>query len=233
MAATLAGIAERWKALGSDPKALPDSSPNWLTSCNGQRVMSPVPVVDPQKCPPRLLESLRNAFRGREWPIYLTGETGTGKTSAAACVFRSAMAKDCHEAETDQQWPRWIAWPEFCGRLNAARIDGILVVNEDGRRYEADERGWWRRWSTRRVVVVDEIGIKTATQNALEAMWQLLEIRRGLPTIFTGNLDEAGIRRTFDDRVLSRLLAGTWIEVRGKDRRVSGAADRRVIIDGE
>lgn len=117
--------------------------------------------------------------------------------------------------------------------MNAARIDGILIVHEDGRQYHADEKSWWRRWQTKRLVVVDEIGLKTATQNALEAMWQLLECRRGLPTIFTGNLTEAGIRGAFDDRVLSRLLAGTWIEVKGRDRRVAGAAERRVVIGGD
>lgn len=130
----------------------------------------------------------------------------------------------------DNNWPRYITWPEFCSRLIATRADGITIHNEDGRAYQADEPAWWRRWSTKRLVVVDEIGLRIATDVQREAMWNLLEHRRQLPTILTGNLDEEGLRTAFDDRVLSRVLAGTWISVGGRDQRLVGANDRYVEI---
>lgn len=80
------------------------------------------------------------------------------------------------------------------------------------------------------MVVVDEIGIRAANDVKIEAMWQLLESRRGLPTILTGNLSEKQIAQTFDDRILSRILMGTWIEIRGDDRRVTGHGERRFVV---
>lgn len=231
LARTLAEMAERWKAPSSDPKAQQISRHNWLKSGHAQRVLRDVPQADAARCPEGLLDAIRDAHRKRQWPIYLTGPTGTGKSSAAAFCFRRVLESVADEATQDNHWPRFIAWPEFCSRLIAARMGGITIHNEDGQTYAADERSWWRRWSTRRLVVIDEIGLRTANEVRQEAMWQLLETRRGLPTILTGNLDAEALRTTFDDRVLSRLVAGTWIDVIGKDQRVIGAGKRRVRVE--
>lgn len=173
---------------------------------------------------------VRQAFERMEWPVYLTGPTGTGKTSLAAYCFRGSIERHASKAESDQQWPRWSVWPEFCNRLNALRMDAITIQHEDGRTYTADEPAWWRRWSTRRTVVIDEIGLATKSDAQIKAMWQLLECRRGLPTILTGNLTQQQISETFDDRILSRILSGTWLEIRGDDRRVTGHGERRFVV---
>lgn len=112
-------------------------------------------------------------------------------------------------------------------------MDGITVLHENGTPYTADESAWWNRWRTKRLVVVDEIGLRTANEVRQEAMWKLLEVRRGLPTILTGNLDAKEVRQTFDNRILSRILAGTWIVVNGEDQRVADAGERRHVIGKE
>lgn len=230
MAQILQNFAERRKAHASALMAKTASSRNWMDGSNAARVLRDVPAAAVERCPAGLMESIRDAHRKRAWPIYLTGPTGTGKSSAAACCFRRAIATDCEAASNDNQWPRYITWPVFCSRLITARVDGITIQNEDGRTYQADEAAWWRRWSTKRLVVIDEIGLRTANEVRHEAMWQLLEHRRGLPTIVTGNLDAEGLTNTFDDRVLSRLLAGTWIRVGGVDQRLIGVENRHIEI---
>lgn len=227
LSATLAEIADRWSRIECAPMA---SSTKWQESANGRRVLAEVPDVVKEKCNPAALEMVRRAFSEHAWPVYLTGPTGTGKTSLAAYCFRGTIGHWAEQCQVDQQWPRWVVWPEFCAGLMSARINGMTIEHEDGRTYHADEKAWWRRWSTRRTVVVDEIGIRAASNVKIEAMWQLLECRRGLPTILTGNLGEKEIRNTFDDRILSRILQGTWIEIKGDDRRVTGHGSRHFVV---
>ncbi len=227
LTATLEAIRQRWSTIECDTKTC---STKWNESANAVRVLKEVPAAVKEKCNLAALEMVRRAFERREWPVYLTGPTGTGKSSLAAYCFRGTLWHHSAAAEVDQQWPRWCVWPEFCSRLNAVRLEPVTIQHEDGRTYTADEAAWWRRWSTQRTVVVDEIGLATKSDAQIKAMWQLLECRRGLATILTGNLDQKQIAATFDDRVLSRILQGTWIEVRGDDRRVTGCGERHFVV---
>ncbi len=129
-------------------------------------------------------------------------------------------------------WPIWTSWPEFCDQLCRIRQHGhVMITVPDGREYECSERSWWAsRWATKTLVVVDEIGTRTANDVRLEAMWRLMEARQGLPTIFTGNLSASELAATFDERIVSRLSAGTWIEVTGKDRRAEGFGRRSITV---
>lgn len=166
-------------------------------------------------------------MRERHWPIYLRGNTGAGKTCLAAVAFRGVAAQ---QAERDEPvWPRWCDFVTFCERLVQIRTSyhrAITIEHETAGTYECNELGWWRRWSTEGLVVIDEIGSRMATDVRYEALWKLLECRRGKPTLVTGNLDERGIQAAFDDRILSRLCNGVWIRLADKDRRVAGFAKR-------
>ncbi len=130
----------------------------------------------------------------------------------------------------DQQWPRWIVWSDFFSGLMRIRTKGpMAIINEDGFHYECDENAWWRRFSSSRTLVVDEIGTKVG-DGALEAMRKLIDVRKNKSTIFTGNLDRQQLSKVYDDRVTSRIIEGTWIEVRGNDRRVTGFGDRHFVV---
>jgi hypothetical protein len=147
--------------------------------------------------------------------------TGTGKTCAAAVVYRKWL-KRCD----GRTWPRWAAWPAFAEwayRVSTGKT--LHIEHEAGQLVELDERAFWTRWSTPELVVIDEIGLQS-TKAHVEVMWRLLEERQGKPTIFTGNLDEDAVVQTYDDRIFSRLRNGMWIEVVGLDRRVSGSGKR-------
>jgi DNA replication protein DnaC len=109
-------------------------------------------------------------------------------------------------------------------------MKGFAVMpRPDGGDFELFESALWRQLTEPRLLVLDEIGTRTANEVRLEAMLQLLETRRGLPTIVTGNIDDKGIAGrdgAFDARVLSRLTAGTWIHLVGSDRRADGFGKR-------
>lgn len=107
----------------------------------------------------------------------------------------------------------------------------VLVPEVDGLSYEIGDHGWWRvRCARRSLMVVDEIGTRVANDVRLEAMWQLLEARQGLPTVYTGNLDAKGLQSVYDERIVSRLAAGTWIELVGPDRRAEGFGGRSIRV---
>lgn len=181
-----------------------------------------VPDAREERCPEGCLDALRAAFRGRRFPVYLWGEmTGTGKTYAAAVVYGKWLEK-CD----GRHWPRWAVWPEFADQAyRVGNGKSFQIEHEAGQLVEMNEQTFWQRWSTPELVVIDEVGLQS-TKAHVEVMWRLLETRKNRPTILTGNLNEDEIRKTFDDRVFSRLREGEWIEVVGLDRRVDGCSKR-------
>lgn len=74
--------------------------------------------------------------------------------------------------------------------------------------------------------MLDEIGTREASGHRFDALLNLLEIRKGRPLILTGNLPVKEITKVYDDRILSRIFAGTLIEFTGNDRRFEGSVDR-------
>jgi DNA replication protein DnaC len=56
-----------------------------------------------------------------------------------------------------------------------------------------------------------------------EVMQEFLSRRQGRPTVITGNLSIEQIAKVYDDRVASRLAAGTCIEITGEDMRLHRA----------
>lgn len=193
------------------------------------RASKGVPEADLDQCKPGLVDAMRAAAAQGEWPIYLFGLTGIGKTCAAAAVFRSWLARSCRK--NPPTFPLWTTFPEFCDRLAQIRKNGsIMVEHPSGQWWECCETDWWKRWARTDLCVIDEIGTRSDNDVRAEALWRLLDQRAGLPTIYTGNLDEAGIVQVFDERILSRLCNGTMIELVGGDRRLAGAAKRTIKI---
>lgn len=80
--------------------------------------------------------------------------------------------------------------------------------------------GFWGWLSGRNLIVLDELGCRgLVSDHHYEAVKRLLDERHGKPLIVIANTDLAGIERLYDDRVASRLSAGTVVSVAGKDRR--------------
>lgn len=193
-----------------------------------------MPEADPEQTPDGLLKAIRLAWASGCFPVTLQGPTGTGKSCCAAVVLNRVLEREERKATEEDREPvppLWWSWPRLCDVLVQCRRDGFAMVEGTvGDKFAMHEADLWRMLRHPRFVVVDEIGTRVANEVRLEAMWQLLEARGRLPTLFTTNLTLQEVPRVFDARVLSRLSAGTWIEVRGQDRRAEGFGSRKKIV---
>lgn len=103
--------------------------------------------------------------------------------------------------------------------VQACRREGKILLG--GGSGEVNEQQFWRsRVDREEFLFIDDIGLRNATDSAFEIIFELVNRRVGLPTLFTSNCDLDGIASTYDDRVASRLSAGTVIEMRGHDKRL-------------
>lgn len=155
----------------------------------------------------------------RGWPLLLHGLPGRGKTAIAGLLFMG--------------WPRrglWInalegfaAVTMVCGErpqwLWGMRPDPDWAWQARQRR---EARGMWDELAAAPFAVLDDIGLRARASDAQNNAMQRFLLTRGVqPTVYTSNLDLEGLARAYDDRVASRLAAGTVIEVGGEDRRLT------------
>ncbi len=141
---------------------------------------------------PGLREVLRDLSSGnRDWPLFLHGETGTGKTSAALALADFVDYAVYNELEM------------LCTSLVKHEFNWDPIA-----------------WAT--LAILDEIGLRDKSTDlsytAVKTFWELRQ-QRDQKTIYISNVEPDRIRILFDDRIASRLLCGTVIEVTGDDRR--------------
>lgn len=135
------------------------------------------------------------------------GDAGAGKTLGALSI--------CDE----------VSGPSKFTTLYDLHRDAVLLAkgelfNSAG--YEIWPREFWDGWRQTRLAVLDELGAREKVSDTLyEAVWQLLESRKGRkPLIVISNLDPQRLAAAFDDRIASRCCEGTVVKLTG-DRRLS------------
>lgn len=131
------------------------------------------------------------------FPILITGGVGLGKTGLAAVLFRIAKR------------PIW------------RRADSFLLDLSMGRS-DTTYRDELRKTKEASLLVLDDLGVRKPSEGMFHLLFDVLELRKGAPTIITTNksLDDlCGIYT--DGRIYSRLAAGTVMMLTGKDRRIS------------
>lgn len=140
------------------------------------------------------------------WPLVLIGPAGTGKTCAALCLVDHAHGR---------YW-------------TAGDLCGLLIRAQDGR-YEWSNGGYGGKWhpedvwgwiATAPLVALDEIGTRAVSDFAYETVKRVIDEREGKPLVVISNADLAALGRLYDDRIVSRLAAGTVVELAGDDRRL-------------
>ncbi len=141
------------------------------------------------------------------WPLLMLGPAGSGKTCAALCLldhaggFYYTAAGLCEVFIQAQQ-----------GRLTMP-VNGRLVYPEN----------LWAELAGTALVVLDELGAREkVTEFHYDTMKRLLDEREGRPLICVSNLNIGQLGRIYDDRVASRLAAGTAVALDGTDRRLIG-----------
>lgn len=154
--------------------------------------------VDQIESPLRSLMGLLLAEE-RNWPLFLYGAVGRGKTCAALCLV-------------DDRRKRGIP-AMYC------TISELMDARVNGNRFLWD----WLRSAP--LAVVDEIGRKNArgdkpaAELAYGVVADAAEYREHDPTVWISNHAPEKIAYLYDDPVASRMTRGTHYEVTGDDRR--------------
>lgn len=159
----------------------------------------------------------RQAARHNCWPVYLWGEAGRGKTSAAAVVYRKWRHGNAI----------WLTLSQFVAQVATCRSEGKVLL--PGCSYETGEAGLWRsRVEAPGLLCVDDLGIRQPTEAQFAIVYELIDRRGTRPAIYTGNLSPDQLNRVYDGRIVSRLLRGIEVEVTGEDLRLQRSASVQV-----
>lgn len=169
---------------------------------------------DPSRVPKNLRESFKACAAGElPWPLLVHGDVGTGKSRFGLIIndYYSGRLMDFADLLAEYTALRR-------GELHANDSTIVLILNERNVR----ETEWISALAEPRVFVVDDIARKGDTQSetSRELLSRLLDRREGKPTILISNLGPVELSEAYDDRVASRMCAGTIVCVAGDDRRI-------------
>lgn len=176
----------------------------------------PLPRILPAKdrnldqVDPAVRQAMRSVIADCRWPLFLWGRVGCGKTCAALALadrVRGAMYQSIRELHDHILQARdGKLWRE------AGPAEGMILVSE------------WSVWQSvlkAPLVVLDELGLRSAGDFELEVLKRVLDRREGLPTVCLSNHGLDMVGKLYDSRVKDRLRGGTVVEYPGTSRRGS------------
>lgn len=151
---------------------------------------------------------IRSVITGAEpWPLMLHGSVGTGKTCAMLCLL-------------DWAGGEYHTVSGLCALMNRSQ-QGFEEWHHEGRGGKLFPHMIWNRIAKAPLVVLDEIGTRAQVSDAhYEVVKEMIDVRNRKPFAVLSNLGLEQLAALYDDRIASRLAAGTVIEFNGKDRRL-------------
>jgi DNA replication protein DnaC len=176
--------------------------------------------LDHSKVSPVVMETLADASRSKEWPVYLVGSTGTGKTCAAVSAYMRCKSR----------WVMYRNFAQFCDLVNACKADGgrgNVTEWVAGQPVTWVMGSLWHAVQHCNFLVLDEIGTRTDLDSRVDTLNRVLDLRCGKPLLLTGNIPLINLESHFDARVASRIVDGYVVEMSGKDLRYDGAKQRK------
>lgn len=198
-----------------------NSPPN--DSPEGWRRLPPVGYedLDESRVNAELIKTMREACQKREFPIYLFGGPGVGKSYAAALVF-------CRWHGSRVTMVRYSELLTDCAR---ADFEGCVdSIASNGTPFQMTTKGWWRWLEEVDLLIIDEVGTGISSDPRLEWFRRVLECRKGKPLLMTGNLTVDEVKSQLTNRISSRVCSGRMIRVDGCDLRTDGATQRMTVI---
>lgn len=171
-----------------------------------------------ERVDPRLIRVIRDtAETSGLWPLTLYGPTGTGKSSLLALLAAS--------------WPtnrvRYYLASDLIALIQSARCRGGVLLPGAARTVSEDHL-WRSRVDAADLLVLDDIGTRGPTDSAYDILHQIIDRRRRKPTALSTNLSPEELVDVLDDRIVSRLLAGTAVEMDSPDQRLQQGQRYRV-----
>lgn len=157
---------------------------------------------------PILRERIRGLVEGKlPWPLMIVGGVGTGKTCAALSLL-------------DHAGGLYFTAPGLCRWIIDAQHGRLCWRNEAHGGTLTEYEAW--RWIEREtLVVLDDLGGREQVKDfTYETIKELIDLRTGNPLIVTSNKQMDLLAEIYDDRVTSRLAAGTVVILEGEDRRL-------------
>ena len=141
---------------------------------------------------PHLRSIFRSLAAGKaKWPLFLHGPTGTGKTCAVLAFSDFVKAALYFLAE----------------ELADAIMAGGIV---------------WQRIGECQLAICDEVGARERIGDLhYQAIKRFADLRDHRPAIYVSNCHPDALGKLYDDRIVSRVLCGTWYECQGEDRRMA------------
>jgi DNA replication protein DnaC len=141
--------------------------------------------------PDLLRADIRDLLKGAaDWPLYLFGEAGTGKTCAGLCMV------DRIEGAAYITVDRAIGW----------------ILDHD--------KGAWEWMERASLVVCDELGLRSRDSDLeYTAMKRLADIREHRRAVWISNHPPSKIVELYDERVYDRICTGTLHHLTGASRR--------------
>lgn len=177
--------------------------------------------------------SLEECFERRRWcPLLIHGGTGTGKTCVASLIYRGRKSALWYRADD-------LLVSLAMGRTsNSVTLDNMTddgrLVSETIKYREAMNRIRNTTW-----LFLDDLGVQSMSgeksgwiqEARLAAMFDLMEGRKGMPTVITSNHGPDRIAELFDDRIVDRLDEGYVLFLDGDSRRAEKRMARRVAVE--
>lgn len=172
----------------------------------------PVPRRDREQVDPKLAAAFRGLIRGElDWPLFIQGGTGTGKTCGALCMIDYYGGAFVEVRELRRQ-----AWESERGTLEGS--DGYIIRPSY----------FWHLWSVQPLTVLDEMGTRAESAFGYEVVLDSAKQRQDKPAIYISNLTGNELGELYDDRVMSRIGCGTVVTLKGDDRRMKNGTRAKV-----
>lgn len=153
--------------------------------------------------------AIENTFSGKAaWPLFVYGSAGTGKTCAGLCLL-------------DYCGGVYFSVGGLCQHMIEAN-KGQLCRFQDQEGPSLSPSRLWQLIHNSTLAVLDELGARsTVSDFHYDCVKRFLDERQGKPLLVLSNHPLDRLEKLYDDRVASRLAAGTVVELCGKDRRLS------------